>query len=78
MKRKKTKVIYKRLKKNWGWSNNETNTIELHDKMKGKLHLKILIHEHLHLLLIPFDEEHIKGMAKKMSDLLWNQGYRRL
>jgi len=78
MNRKKTKVIYKRLKKNWGWSDNKTNTIELHDTMKGKLHLKILIHEHLHLLLIPYDEEHIKEMAKKMSDLLWAQNYRRL
>jgi len=78
MNRKKTKVIYKSLKKYWGWSNNKTNEIELSDKLKGKNHLKILIHEHLHLLLIPYDEEHIKEMAKKMSDLIWAQKYRRL
>lgn len=78
MKRKKTKVVYKNLRKNWGWSDNKTNVIELHEKMKGKQHLKILIHEHLHLLLIPYDEEHIKDMALKMSNLLWQEGYRRL
>lgn len=78
MKRKKTKVIYKNLKKYWGWSNNQTNVIELSDKLKGKKHLEILVHEHLHLLIIPYDEEHIKEMAKKISTLLWEQGYRRL
>lgn len=77
MKRKKTKVIYKKLKKYWGWSDNRTNVIELSDKLKGKAHMKYLIHEHLHLLLIPYDEEHIKEMSLKMSNLLWEQGYRR-
>lgn len=77
MRRKKTKVIYKNLKKYWGWSNNQTNIIELSNKLKGKKHLEILVHEHLHLLIIPYDEEHIKDMAKKISNLLWEQGYRR-
>lgn len=78
MKRKKTKVIYKNLRKVWGWSNNQTNEIELSDKLKGKKHLEIIIHEHLHLLLVPFDEEHITSMAKKMSNLLYEDGYRKL
>lgn len=77
MKRKQTKVIYKRLKNYWGWSDNRTNVIELSDKLKGKKHLEIIIHEHLHLLLIPYDEEHIKEMARKMSNLLWKDGYRK-
>jgi hypothetical protein len=61
------KVYYKNLKKVWGWSK----------KLKGKKHLEILTHEHLHLLLPAYDEEWIKEMAKAMSEILWRQGYRR-
>jgi len=77
MRRKKTKVIYKRLRKVWGWSDHEKNIIELSDQLKGKKHLEILVHEHLHILIIPYDEAHIKEMAKKIANLLWEQNYRR-
>lgn len=78
MKRKLPKVTYKKLRKVWGWSDNVKNTIELSDKLKGKRHLEILIHEHLHLLLVPYDEEHINKMAKEMSTLITKEGYRKL
>jgi hypothetical protein len=71
------KVYYKNLKKVWGWSYNDKNKIELSKKLKGKKHLEILTHEHLHLLLPAYDEEWIKEMAKAMSEILWRQGYRR-
>lgn len=76
MDHKRPKVIYKNLKNYWGWSDSLNNTIELSNKLKGKTHLKIIIHEHLHLILPQYDEAHIKEMAKIMSDLLWHEGYR--
>jgi hypothetical protein len=78
MKRKLPKVTYKKLRKVWGWSDNIKNTIELSDQLNGKKHLEILIHEHLHLLLIPYDEDHIKEMAKEMSSLITREGYKKI
>ncbi len=76
--RKHTKVVYKKLKNYWGWADRKKNIIELSDKLKGKKHLEIIIHEKLHLQHWNIDEEYIKTYAKEIALLLWKEGYRKI
>lgn len=76
-KRRLPKVHYKKLIKAWGYAHTEKNYIELSVDLKGKKHLEILIHEHLHILLPAYDEEWILEMSKEMSKLLIKEGYYR-
>lgn len=43
-----TKVLYKKIRKVWGYAYIYQDKIELYDKLKGKKHLEILIHEKLY------------------------------
>jgi len=72
-----TKVIYKKLRKYWGWAYIDQNKIELYNKLRGKRHLNVLIHEKLHLLFPNLSERDINSLAKEMADLLWKDGYRK-
>lgn len=72
-----TKVIYKRLRRYWGWAHIELDKIELYNKLKGKQHLKILVHEKLHLQFPDHEEKAIRRLAKDMADVLWDDGYRK-
>lgn len=74
----RTKVVYKRLKRAWGYAYIHLDKIELYDKLKGRKHLEILIHEKLHLMFPDLDEQAIIRHAKELSSLLWKQDYRRL
>lgn len=74
----KTKVVYKKLKRAWGYAYVHLDKIELHDTLKGKKHLEILIHEKLHLMFPDLDEKAIIRHAKELSSLIWKQDYRRL
>ena len=73
-----TRVVYKRLRKVWGYALIGEDKIELYHKLKGKKHLEIIIHEKLHLLYPDLDEKAIKRDAKSICNLLWNEGYRML
>jgi len=73
-----TKVIYKKLRKYWGWAYVNQDKIELYHKLKGKQHLKIIIHEKLHLMFPDHDESAIVRLSKDLSNLLWKDGYRKL
>ena len=73
---KKTKVVYKKLRTAWGDAYIHENKIVLYDKLKGKKHLEIIIHEKLHLIFPDLEEEAIKRHGKSISDLLWSEGYR--
>lgn len=75
--RRMPKVHYKKLVKAWGYAYLDKNMIELSVDLKGRKHLEILLHEHLHLLLPAYDEEYIVEMSKEMSKLLIKEGYYR-
>jgi hypothetical protein len=74
----KTKVVYKRLKVAWGYALLNQDKIELYDKLKGRKHLEILIHEKLHLMFPDLEENAIVRHSRELSSLLWKQGYRRV
>jgi hypothetical protein len=73
-----TKVVYKRLRRYWGWAHIEQDKIELYNGLKGKHHLNIIIHEKLHLLFPDHEERAIRKMAKEMANMLWKDGYRKI
>jgi hypothetical protein len=55
----------------------DTNTVELDERLRGKKHLEILLHETLHLLLPEAGEEEIVRISVNMTNILWSQDYRR-
>jgi hypothetical protein len=73
-----TKVIYKRLRRYWGWAHIHQDKIELYNGLKGKQHLTIIIHEKLHLMFPDHDEKSIRRMSKDVAELLWRDGYRKI
>lgn len=73
-----TKVVYKRLRSAWGYAYVDQNKIELYNKLKGKKHLEIIIHEKMHLILPDYEEAAIKRIAKDLTNLLWVDGYRKV
>ena len=75
---KRIKVIYRRLKKVWGYAVMNTDTIEVDDRAKGKKHLEIMIHEMSHLLWPDESEEAIERKSIIMTNTLWHEGYRRV
>lgn len=75
---KRFKVIYKNLKKVWGYADLETNEIHIDQKAKGKKHLEILIHESAHLLWPDESEESIVRKSIMLTNTLWSENYRRI
>lgn len=74
------KVIYRKLgkEKAWGQASIEDGIIELDDRMKGKKHLEILIHELMHLQNPEWSETEVLAKSKQMTGVLWKQHYRRV
>lgn len=72
----KTKVEYRKLRTAWGYAYINQNKIILYDKLKGKKHLEIILHEKLHILFPDLDEDAIIRYSRAICDLLWSQGYR--
>jgi hypothetical protein len=64
--------------KSWGWAHHENNLIELDTRLKGKKHLEILHHELCHLLFPKLSEEEIIKKSVVFTNILWEQGYRRI
>lgn len=75
---KRFKVIYKKLKKNWGYADLEKKHIVLDKDATGKKHLELLIHESAHLLWPEESEEEIVRKSIYMTNTLWQQKYRRI
>lgn len=73
-----TKIVYKKLRKYWGWAYIAQDKIDLYHKLKGKQHLKIILHEKLHLLFPDHEEKAIVRLSKELSEMLWADGYRKL
>jgi hypothetical protein len=75
---KKIKVIYKRLKKVWGYANMDDGTIEIDNRAKGKKHLEIVLHEMTHILWPDETEEEVERKSIIMTNTLWHEKYRRI
>ena len=52
--------------------------IYIDERLKGKKHLEILLHEVLHLLNPTEDEKTIIRKSVTLTKILWNEGYRRV
>lgn len=74
----RTKVVYKRLKRVWGYAYINQDKIELFNGLKGKKHLEILIHEKLHLMFPDLEEKAIVRHSRDLCSLLWSEDYRRI
>jgi hypothetical protein len=76
---KRIKVIYRKLgrEKNHGQAIMGTNIIEIDVRTKGKKLFEILLHEADHLLHPEESEEEVERNAIILTNMLWEQGYRK-
>lgn len=79
-KRKRIKVVYRKLGRDrvWGYAHKGDNLIELDERLRGRKHLEILLHEMIHILLPEADEEEVVRLSVQATMLLWTEGYRRV
>lgn len=76
---KRIKVKYSKLGKQkvWGFAHSE-GLIEIDEKLKGKKHLEILLHECLHILYPNDSEEDVVTKSVILTNTLWGEKYRRV
>lgn len=76
---KRIKVKYSKLGKQkvWGFAHSD-GLIEIDEKLKGKKHLEILVHECLHILYPNDSEEEIVTKSVILTNTLWFEKYRRV
>ena len=73
------KIIYRKLGKEQAYGISSSDVvIEIDERLKGKKHCEILIHEILHLLNPKDDEKTIIRKSVTLTKILWNEGYRRI
>ena len=73
------KIIYRKLGKEQAYGiSSSDGIIEIDERLKGKKHCEILIHEILHLLNPKDDEKTIIRKSVTLTKILWNEGYRRV
>jgi hypothetical protein len=73
------KIIYRKLGKEQAYGiSSSDGVIEIDERLKGKKHCEILIHEILHLLNPKDDEKTIIRKSVTLTKILWNEGYRRV
>jgi hypothetical protein len=72
------KVVRRKLGKEKadGLAHIDDNTIEIDERLKGKYRLEITIHEALHILYPKDSETAIIRKSKRLTNVLWKQGYR--
>jgi hypothetical protein len=59
-----------------GLAHIDDNTIEIDERLKGRDRMEITIHEALHILYPTENETSIIRKSKKLTNVLWKQGYR--
>jgi hypothetical protein len=76
---KRIKVKYSKLGKQkvWGFAHSD-GLVEIDEKLKGKKHLEILLHECLHLLYPNDSEDEIVANSVILTNTLWGEKYRRV
>ena len=73
------KIIYRKLGKEQSYGiYSSDGGIEIDERLKGKKHCEILIHEILHLLNPKDDEKTIIRKSVTLTKVLWNEGYRKI
>lgn len=73
------KIKYRKLGKEQAYGIAESDgNIYIDERLKGKKHLEILLHEVLHLLNPTEDEKTIIRKSVTLTKILWNEGYRRV
>lgn len=74
------KVIKRKLGKEKadGLAHIDSNTIEIDERLKGRYCLEITIHEALHILYPTDSETAIIRKSKRLTKVLWEQGYRKV
>jgi hypothetical protein len=73
------KIIHRKLGKEQAYGiSSSDGVIEIDERLKGKKHCEILIHEILHLLNPKDDEKTIIRKSVTLTKILWNEGYRRV
>ncbi len=79
MAKKVKKVIHRKLGKHkaLGLAYCETGIIHIDERLKGKEHLYVCVHEILHIQNPTWEEEQIIKHSEETSNLLWELGYRR-
>lgn len=80
MRRKRIKVVYTKLgrQKAFGQAHSDGNVIEIDERVKGKKHLEILLHEAFHIISPEKEEEQIVSESVMLTNLLWQECYRRI
>lgn len=73
------KIIYRKLGKEQAYGiSSSDGVIEIDQRLKGKKHMEILIHEILHLLNPKDDEKTIIRKSVTLTKILWAENYRRM
>ena len=73
------KIIYRKLGKEQAYGiSSSDGVIEIDERLKGKKHCEILIHEILHLLNPKDDEKTIIRKSVTLTKVLWSEGYRKI
>ena len=73
------KIIYRKLGKEQAYGiSSSDGVIEIDERLKGKKHCEILIHEILHLLNPKDDEKTIIRKSVTLTKILWAENYRRM
>ena len=77
---KKIKVQYRKLGREWAWGQayKGEDFIELDPRLKGKRHLKVLVHELLHIVLPELSETVVDKASIRIGNTLWDEKYRRV
>jgi hypothetical protein len=62
----------------WGLAHTDSYVVELDERLKGKKHLEILLHEVVHVLMPDASEEETERISIGLTHVLWSEGYRRI
>jgi hypothetical protein len=72
------KIQYKKLGRQKVWGHADSYPLQIDERVKGKKHLEILVHESLHYLFPGLTEEEIVKKSILLTNTLWYEGYRRI
>lgn len=76
--RRKIKVVYRKLGKEKAWGQCHDDCIEIDERVFGKKHLEILVHEMIHWINPEDSEDQVIKKSVLITNTLWSEGYRRI
>lgn len=72
------KIIYKKLGREKAYGLADHTEVVIDERLKGKKHLEILLHECLHYLYPKASEKEVVEKSIRLTKTLWHEGYRRI